>query len=105
MQFNVPGQWALHAVDSGHDYNTILPDEIKMGMDQHYAREEDIGQQCKSALRRLRTDWGEEGSEQRQNAERAFLFQLEHDPLYAHAKPAKESTLWRMYTRVMTPEG
>jgi hypothetical protein len=38
------------------------------------------------------------GFEQLQyEAELAFLYQIEHDPLYAQAKPARESRLWESY--------
>jgi hypothetical protein len=31
------------------------------------------------------------------DAELAFLYQIEHDPLYAQAKPARDSRLWESY--------
>lgn len=31
------------------------------------------------------------------DAELAFLYQIEHDPLYAQAKPARDSLLWESY--------
>jgi hypothetical protein len=33
-------------------------------------------------------------------AELAFLYQIEYDPLYAQAKPARESRLWESYTHL-----
>ena len=45
----------------------------------------------------MRVVWGEEGSQQRREAEDAFLYQLEHDPLYAQREPPRERLVWLDY--------
>jgi len=37
---------------------------------------------------------GHAGTEERWAFEKAFLTQLEHDPLYQHHGPARESSIW-----------
>jgi hypothetical protein len=39
-------------------------------------------------------DWGEYGTEKRHIAEQGYLYQLEHDPLYAQGIPAKKGSMW-----------
>jgi hypothetical protein len=96
-QFGLPGEWTLHAIDSGHDDFAVPPDEFKASFDQHKKM---LQMHMKGeALGRIREAWGEKGSERRHNAEQAFLYQLDHDPLYAHGKPARACSTWFMYIR------
>lgn len=106
--FKLPGEWSLHAIDTGHDRNghpTALSDETTALFDQHKKALEHIKQQDVSgALKRMREDWGEVGSQKRHTAERTFLYQLERDPLYAQGKSAQDSLTWFLYRRHMDPE-
>jgi hypothetical protein len=102
LQFELPGQWAMHAVDAGHDYKLQPPDQrfkiLFNEYDAKLAREE---QDSRDALNKMRIEWGEEGSEQRKAAEQAFLTQLHEDQSYEHEKPPEESQIWRCYQRRM----
>lgn len=100
-QFGLPGEWTLHAIDSGHSPSAVPPDEVKASFDQHKNMLEQMQKQD-VAWGRVKEDRGEDGSKRRHNAEQAFLHQLDHDPLYAHGKPARECSTWVMYTRNMT---
>jgi hypothetical protein len=53
------------------------------------------------AWEKMLMSWGEGGTPERQNAERAFIYQLEHDPLYGHGKPAQQSSTWLLYVQEM----
>jgi hypothetical protein len=102
LQFELPGQWAAHAIDAGHDTDITLPSrQLQTLFEDHSARIESIKQECADAMAELRIAWGKEGSKQRADAEQAFLSQLQHDPLYTHEKPPEESSTWLDYKEEM----
>jgi hypothetical protein len=98
-RFVLPGEWTLHAIDSGHTY-CDTPDEFKALFDQHKKMLKQMSEQY-GPRNRIQENWGEEGSEKRRNAEQAFLYQLDHDPLYAQGKPAKECFTWFLYAKCL----
>jgi hypothetical protein len=100
--FKEPGEWTLHALDNLHTRNAVVPDELKILFDCHKSLLQQTYRHD-GAWDRIKADFGEEGSEKRHNAEQAFLHQLDHDPLYAHGKPARECSTWFSYTIDMDP--
>ncbi|KAF2134170.1 hypothetical protein P153DRAFT_363154 [Dothidotthia symphoricarpi CBS 119687] len=106
--FERAGKWALHAMRTRHDekgQGTIPPEEFRHRFEQHEAelrrmRKRDI----EGALEKMLRDWSEKTSEEQLGAEQAFLHQLDHDPLYAHGRPAQESLTWLTYIREMEPK-
>jgi hypothetical protein len=74
VQFELPGQWAAHAIDTEHDEEIKLPDEQTMALfHDHVARVKRMERQYPDAIARMQVEWGEEGSQQRGTAEHAFL--------------------------------
>jgi hypothetical protein len=104
-RFEQLGEWTLHAIESGHYSSAIPPSSLKAFFDQQKVKLRHMRRQFFSGNTKMQIDWGEEGSEKRHNAEQAFLYQLDHDPLYAHGKPAKECSTWFMYTRQVNARG
>ncbi|KAF2820794.1 hypothetical protein CC86DRAFT_374124 [Ophiobolus disseminans] len=105
LQFALPGQWAIHAIDARHDEGIDLPSkQLRSLFQDHSARLARIQQQCTDAMEGLRSEWGKEGSTQRTEAEHAFVSQLQHDPLYTHEYPPRDSSIWRRYQREMNNE-
>jgi hypothetical protein len=105
LQFEVPGQWAAHAIDSEHDRKITLPDkQLRALFHSHVERVSEMKQQYPEALARMQIEWGKEGSEQRSKAESVFLSQLQHDPLYTQDKSPEESEIWLSYKRAMNNE-
>jgi hypothetical protein len=104
-QFEVPGQWAAHAIDTGHDRKvTLLNEQFRALFQDHVARIEELKQHYPEGVARMQMEWGEEGSEQRSKAKSVFLSQLQRDPLYTQDKPPEESDLWLSYKRAMNGE-
>ncbi|KAH6875637.1 hypothetical protein BKA58DRAFT_380191 [Alternaria rosae] len=102
LQFELPGQWAAHAIDTGHYNNITFPSrQLQTSFKDHSARIESLEQKYADAMAELQIAWGKEGSNQRANAEQAFLSQLQHDPLYMHEKPPEESFMWLDYKEKM----
>jgi hypothetical protein len=97
--FEQLGEWTLHAIESRHYSSAVPPSSLKALFDQQKGKLLHMRNQYFSQGAKMRIDWGEEGSEKRHNAEQAFLYQLDHDPLHAHGKPARECSTWLMYTR------
>jgi hypothetical protein len=105
LQFELPGQWATHMIDAAHDGEIGPPSELFGSLfKDHFARQARIEQQYADDMADLRTAWGKEGSQQRTDAEQAFLTQLWHDPLWTHEKPPEESAIWLRYKRAMCEE-
>lgn len=50
---------------------------------------------------RMREEWGDVGSQQRNHVKKQFLQQLRDDALYAGEKAPEESSIWRHYQRDM----
>ncbi|KAI8930526.1 hypothetical protein NX059_012128 [Plenodomus lindquistii] len=102
LLFELPGQWATHMIDAAHDGEISPPGEpFKSLFEDHFARQARIEQQYADEMADLQTKWGEEGSQQRTDAEQAFLTQLQHDPLWTHEKPPAESAIWLRYQQAM----
>jgi hypothetical protein len=104
VQFEAPGQWAAHAIDTRHDETITLPDkQLGALFHSHVKRVVEMKQQYPEGIARMQKEWGE-GSEQRSKAESVFLSQLRCDPLHMQDKPPEESDRWRSYKRSMNGE-
>jgi hypothetical protein len=101
-RFGGPGEWTLHAIDNAHFQSAVVPDNVKALFDQNNSLLEQTYKQDKT-WGKIKAAWGKEGSEKRRIAEQAFLHQLDHDPLHAHGKPARECSTWLSYTLDLDP--
>jgi hypothetical protein len=104
-RFTLPGEWTSHAERTNH----ALSKEGKIPPETFQATfallNEELRQlderEVKGATNEMIQAWGQEGSTERSNAENAFLDQLQHDPLHAHGKPARETITWSVYKSYM----
>jgi hypothetical protein len=100
------GEWASHVIDAGHDLDIALPSsELETLFAQREARLTRLKEKSREELIEMRLRWGKEGSEERENAEHAFLNQLQHDPLYTREFGPRESLIWRYYQHMMNADG
>ncbi|KAF2822731.1 hypothetical protein CC86DRAFT_261125, partial [Ophiobolus disseminans] len=97
--FTLPGQWPAHADEfSAHHDKAEIPREFAIQWAEHKEEIQRTYQRGRwDAIELMRAQWGVDGSEQQRAIEHAFLEQIEHDPLYACSKPAKETALWGRY--------
>ncbi|KAF2675687.1 hypothetical protein K458DRAFT_323970 [Lentithecium fluviatile CBS 122367] len=107
-RFTRPGAWTVHAVETCHDQSEEPPTPpatfraafVQLEESLSRIRQRDVDGELES----MRQAWGQEGSRERTYAERAFLRQLEQDPLYAHGGPASETSTWASYQALMRTE-
>jgi hypothetical protein len=101
--FTLPGQWTAHVDEcNGHESKAEIPPNFAIQFAEHEKKIERIYQRDRwDAVDIMRAQWGVDGSEQQRAVEHAFLKQIEHDPLYACSRPAKETTIWRHYQSAM----
>jgi hypothetical protein len=105
VQFRSPGQWTAHAIEDRHDVDILLPSEhLRTLFAQHDTRLALLKTQVREILVAMQVAWGNQGSQQRQQAQQDFLSQLQQDPLYTHQRPADQSTIWRHYQLDMEGE-
>ncbi|KAH7396769.1 hypothetical protein DE146DRAFT_50181 [Phaeosphaeria sp. MPI-PUGE-AT-0046c] len=102
-RFTLPGQWPAHVGEfPSHLSQAKLPSEFAIPLADHEKELRRIYQRDRwETIENLRVQWGIEGSEQARAIERAFLTQLEQDPLYTCSIPAKETALWKNYQMCM----
>jgi hypothetical protein len=99
-------QWASHVIDAGHDLDIVLPSpELKTLLAQREARSTRLQENTREEIIEMRLRWGKKGSKGREDAENAFLNQLQHDPLYTHEFAPRESSIWRYYQFMMNAGG
>ncbi|KAH7077786.1 hypothetical protein BKA63DRAFT_601836 [Paraphoma chrysanthemicola] len=98
-QFSKPGQWAVHSAEMGYDGGQEShPDtDFQRTFSQRGILMEREYNRMFNELLSMQEDWGKEGSKQRQDAEEAFVHQLERDPMYTHQKPPRECRIWRLH--------
>lgn len=100
--FDRPGQWPAHADKFKHQYDAEVPPEFAAEFAaQRKQLERRQKQGCDHAIESMRKSWAVPGTEQRRIAEYAFLSQLEHDPLYACGRPARQTSIWNWYRMIM----
>ena len=103
--FDQPGQWPAHVDATGHFSDAEVPPEFAAEYAAHEARIEARLEQGRDIARdTMRNHWGMPDTAQRRAAERAFLEQIEHVPLYACSKPAEQTIMWKHYKMVMSRE-
>jgi hypothetical protein len=100
-RFELPYQWTVHALNSGHGWRAVPPDHYVCVLEQQNKVIEGISDQIDLLNEKMWDSWGEKGSVKRRDAEQAFLHQLDHDPLYSVGKPAKNTMTWRIYSLSM----
>ncbi|KAH3994944.1 hypothetical protein HBI56_164580 [Parastagonospora nodorum] len=107
QEFEAPSQWVAHFIESEHNPKELclppcepLQDLFKL----HDASLALLDQRINCTLASMQAAWGKEGSQQRNEVERAFLQQLQYDPLYAEGKAPDESSLWRNYQLAMNDD-
>ena len=98
-QFWVTGEWATHAVELEHHRDAVPPEEYQELFDERRKRlARFLEEEYRLPMQELRKSYGKAGSKQRLDNELAFLSQLEHDPEYAHSKPARLCSTWVEFT-------
>jgi hypothetical protein len=96
--FERGGEWAAHAVDTGHYMYAEAPALYKEAFARHKRIvERGFQEDVYNALERIRERCRRAGSQQQKESRQAFLAQLEHDPQYAQSKPVQESVIWLQY--------
>ncbi|KAH8727671.1 hypothetical protein GQ44DRAFT_725190 [Phaeosphaeriaceae sp. PMI808] len=95
----MPGQWATHSVDVGHIARAIVPpsEQLRTLFKDHVARVEGFDPHRVEEISNMHIVWGKKGSQQRKVAENAFLYQLQHDPLFMPDKSPEECLVWFDY--------
>lgn len=94
-QFQYRGEWTLHAVKTGHDKYLLHPDKAMQTLrDEKRKIVDQLLQDSNKIWNEINEYWGEKESQKRQNAEQAFLHQLDNDPLYSYGKQGRENAIW-----------
>jgi hypothetical protein len=88
--FEKPEEYTSHAIETKHDKITRLPGFIESSFAENDKRLERLTGIAQEIDRPFSEWWGKYGSEKRAVAEREYISQLEHDPLYAQDKPVLE---------------
>lgn len=88
--FEQPEEYTSHVIETKHDTTTKLPESIEAAFAENDERIERLRDIAHEIERPFLEWWGESGSEKRRVAEKEFIYQLEHDPLYAQDKPVME---------------
>jgi hypothetical protein len=99
--FERPEEYTSHAIQTRHDESAVPPENVKTLFEKNRKRLERLQEELRKAWYPIIEYWGEDGSEKRDNAEQAFLHQLERDPMYAQGKPAMKSEAWAGIQMVM----
>jgi hypothetical protein len=100
MRFESPSKWTLHAIDAQHRDDIVLPNgHLQVLFAEYYAGLAHMQKLNEELLATIQEAWGEDGSQQRENAKYAFLCQVQNDPLYRVDTIPEESFLWKNYTR------
>ncbi|KAH8729035.1 hypothetical protein GQ44DRAFT_502887 [Phaeosphaeriaceae sp. PMI808] len=96
--FSCAKKWTAHAIQAKHSTDIVLPSqELEAWFAQHDKKLEELKEQCASLFQAMQIAWGHDGSQQRRDATKEFLQQLQQDPLYTHEQPPENSTIWRFY--------
>lgn len=88
--FEQPEEYTSHVIQTKHDKTTKLPEPIEFSFAENDERLERLTKIAHEIERPFLEWWGKYGSEKRSVAEKEFIHQLEHDPLYAQDKPVLE---------------
>jgi hypothetical protein len=85
--FEQPEEYTSHAIETKHDKIVRLPEFIESFFAENDKRLERLTEIAGVISHLFSEWWGEYGSEKRVVAQKEYIAQLEHDPLYAQDKP------------------
>ena len=88
--FKQPEEYTSHVIETKHDLTAKLPEHIESAFAENNTRLDRLAEIARELERPFLEWWGKYGSEERKVAEKEFIHQLEHDPLYAQDKPVTE---------------
>jgi hypothetical protein len=88
--FEKPEEYTSHVIETKHDKLTKLPEFIESSFAENDERLERMTGIAEEMERPFLEWWGEYGSEKRVVAQKEYIAQLEHDPLYAQDRPVLE---------------
>lgn len=91
--FEQPEEYTSHAIETKHDKNDDVPETFKGLFTENEKRLDRLMKIAQEIDKPFFEWWGEYGSEKRSVAEKEYIHQLEHDPLYAQDKPVLEHRL------------
>ncbi|PVI08620.1 hypothetical protein DM02DRAFT_607992 [Periconia macrospinosa] len=88
--FEHPEEYTTHAIKTRHDKTAELPEPFKPVFTENRERLNRLWERYRGIDNSFREWYGEWGSEQRRDAEKEVLYELEHDPLYAQDQTVTE---------------
>ena len=91
--FEKPEQYTTHAIETRHDEKDTLPEVFESAFEENDEKLKQIWKETKELERPFLEWWDVEGSEKREAAQKEFVYQLEHDPLYAQEKAVEKHPL------------
>ena len=88
--FAFPGDYTTHAINTHHNTYHELPEPFQSLFAENKQRMNCLEESSSRIEKRFREWFGKTGSQQRSVAEKEFIYQLEHDPMYAQDRPILE---------------
>ena len=102
QEFKDPSHWVAHFIEVDHNAKELCPPPCEQLQDLfklHDASLARLDQRNHYTWAIMQAAWGEEGTQEHDEMKRAFLQQLQDDPLYAGEEVPEESSLWRTYQK------
>jgi hypothetical protein len=98
VRFEAGGEWAWHAVETGHYMQAKPPLRYEEDFAQRDCRLQRMrDKDVYDVVKKIRNEYGKLDDRQQRAMQRKFLHQLEKDSSYACRKPAQECSLWYRY--------
>jgi hypothetical protein len=94
--FEHPKQYTTHAINTRHDKTAELPEPFEPVFAENRERLNRLWERHRGIDNSFREWFGEWDSEQRRDAEKEILYELEHDPLYAQDQTVTEHRILDM---------
>lgn len=94
--FDHPNEYTTHAIKTRHDKIAEIPEPFKPVFTENRKRLNQLWERHRGIDNSFREWYGKCGSEQRRNAEKEFLYELEHNPLYAQDQTVTEHRILDM---------
>lgn len=112
--FKRAGQWTLHATrmhrpdlianeEVTETRLRMVPEELKECFKRHERNLVSKDIELAREVRRIQHEWNKEGPEKRRHVKSAWMNQLENDNAWWTGTEARESELWKRFTRTMAP--
>ena len=92
--FEQPEEFTSHAVRTKHDREERLPEPFEALFTENDERLDKMMESATEMESAFSEWWGIPQSEKRTIAEKEFIHQLKHDPLYAQDRPVSEHKWW-----------